>query len=101
MRVAGFFSSLLPILVAYVSHEGLQAFLDRYVQQATTGATGLGWDEGLVAFISVVLGAVVSGIVAWYKKLRDDELSKATEDLPRARGFTDSEPPANPFLYGS
>lgn len=85
VKFAGVLPALLPILVAYVSHEMIQQLFDRLIESFSTTVGGWGLSETIVTTLAVLLGAVASGIVAEYKKIREAQILAGGE-TPTATG---------------
>lgn len=98
LRFAGVIPALLPILVAYVSHELIEQLFSRLIVLFTDSATVQGWDKPLVSILALILGAIASGIVAQYKATREKQL--ADQGVTIASRSATATPEASPFLYG-
>lgn len=86
VKFAGVLPALLPILVAYVSHEMIQQLFDKLIVSFSATVGGWGVSETIVTTLAVILGAVASGIVAEYKKIRETQVltgDKAPIGVPR------------------
>lgn len=92
-RIAGFYGALIPVIVTLISYEGLQQLLAQFSSTITQSAEAAGLGQIAVTVVAGILGAIGSGILAYYKSVKE---------VPQiaARG-TFVPPSKNAFLYGS
>lgn len=93
MKIAGFWAALVPVIVTLISYEGLQTLLTQVTDSATSWATGTGLDSIAVSVIAGILGAIGSGILAYYKEAK-------SEPAILARGGAIEYRPS-PFWFGA
>ena len=113
VKIAGVLGALIPVFIALISEEGLRALIAAVTQQTMDAAQQGGLDSIALTIIAGILGAVGSGIIAYYKQLKanagdNGPLNGENSPLEPIAGtrsvFVPPTPPKSPtesFLMGS